>query len=144
MGLESLIVHTGPSAPPFTFSLLTAVDFGGTVRAIFRPVGAGNEYRFAFATLFTFPLMEQNRLQFFVQRQNSGSKVFANQRSGYALNADAWFPAIIKQQTIPIVIVAALMHQPLDGTKLLVGQARYWIFQSVSFRKFWAQKGRST
>ena len=49
--------------------------------------------------------MKQDRLQLPVQRQYSSLKVFADQGPRDALNTDAWFPAVIKQQTIPIIIV---------------------------------------
>ena len=107
------------------------MDLGGAVRAVFRPVGAGEEHCSTLTTTFTFPTVEHSRLQFPVQRKDSGPKVFADQGAGDTLNADAGLPAVVQQQAVSIVIIAAFMHQPLDGAELLVVQMRYGIFQSI-------------
>ena len=109
-------------APPFALCLLLAVNDSGTVGAIFPPVGAWHEPRPAPTAAFAVPLIEQRCFQFPVQRQDCGLEIFADQRSGNALNADAWFPAVIQQQAVPGIVVAALMHQPLDCAKLLIIQ----------------------
>ena len=118
-------------APPFTFGFLAAVDFDSAVRAVFRPIGTWEKQSPALTAPFTFFSVEHRRLQLPVQRQDSGPKVFADQRTGDALNADAGFPAVVQQQAVPIIVIAALMHQPLDSAELLVGQMRYGIFQST-------------
>ena len=109
-------------APPLTLDLLLTVNDSSAVGAVFPPVGPWHEPRPTPATAFAVPLVEQRRFQFPVQRQDSGPEVFADQRPGNALNADAWFPAVIQQQTVPVIVVAALMYQPLDSAKLLIGQ----------------------
>jgi hypothetical protein len=47
------------------------------------------------------------------------------------LNADAWFPAVIQQQTVSIDIVAALMHQPANTLELPVIKVGKGIFQAI-------------
>lgn len=101
----------GPS-PTFALGLLLAVNNSGAVGAIFLPVGARQEQRPAPTAAFAVPLVEQRRFQFPVQRQDCGPEVSADQRPGNALDTDAGFPAIVQQQTVPIIVVAALMHQP--------------------------------
>ena len=64
--------------------------------------------------------MKKYRLQLPVQWQDRSSEIFADQRMGNALDTDVGIPAIVQQQTIPVVVVAALMYQLLNPAKLLV------------------------
>jgi len=101
---------------------LLTVNNSGAVGAVFSPVGPWYEPCPTPAAAFAVPLVEQRRFQFPVQRQDCGPEIFADQRPGNALNADAWFPAIVQQQTVSLIIVAALMYQSLDCAKLLIIQ----------------------
>ena len=107
------------------------VDNNSTVRTVFPPIGARPEQRPTATAAFAFLFIEQRRFQVSVQRQDSGPEVFTDQRPGNALDTDAGFPAVVQQDTVTVNIVAAFMHQPLNGTELLIGQMWYWVFQSV-------------
>ena len=131
---NALIVHAGGSAPPLTFGLLAAVNFSGAVRTVFGPVGTGQEYGTALAAPLTVLPMEQDRLQLSVLRQDRGPKIFTDQRLCDALDTDTWVSAVIQQQAVPTVIVAALMYQLLDTAVLLVLQPRHQI--RLLFRNF--------
>ena len=101
------------------------MDDNGAVRAVFPPIGVRPEQRSAATTGLAALLVKQRRFQVSVQRQDSGPEVFADQRPGDTLGADAGFPAVVQQQAVPINIVAALMHQPLNSAELLIGQMWY-------------------
>ena len=101
------------------------MDDSGTVRTVFPPVRVRPEQRPTAATWLAVPFVEQGRFQLPVQGQDSSPEVFADQRPGDALDADAGFPAVVQQQAVPINIVAALMHQPLNSAELLIGQMWY-------------------
>jgi len=98
------------------------MDFGRTGRTILSPIGAGIENCSAQAAKFAGPLIKKRRFQFPIQRQDRNSEIFADQRFGNALDADAGVPSIIQEQTISTVVVAALMYQSLNPAKLLVIQ----------------------
>ena len=126
--VSSLKLSTLRLAPPFTFGFLAAVGDHSAIWAVFRPVRTGDKHGPALTAPFTLLAMEQSRFHLPVQRQDSGPKVFADQGTGNTLNADAWLPAVVQQQAVPIVIIAAFMHQPLDGAELLIGQMWYCFF----------------
>ena len=107
------------------------MDSSGAVGAIFPPVGTWTEQRPAAAATLAFVLVKQRRFQLPVQRQDSGPKIFADQRPGNALDADTSFLAIVQQQAIPGIVVTALVYQPLNTLKLTVGQMWYRILQSI-------------
>ena len=66
---------------------------------------------------------EQCGAQTSVQGEDSGAEPFANQGVGDALRTDT-FLAVVQEQAVSAVIVAALMHQPPGCAVLLIGHAR--------------------
>lgn len=66
--------------------------------------------------------MEQGGAQAFILGKNSGPEPFAVEGVADTLDAYAHI-AIIQGQTIPVIIVAAPMHQPPDSPVLLIIQA---------------------
>jgi len=63
---------------------------------------------------------EQGGAQGNVQREDGSAEPFADQRECDTLWADT-FLAIVQKQTVPTIIVAALMHQSPGGAVLLIG-----------------------
>ena len=63
--------------------------------------------------------MKQSGAQASVQGQDGGTEPFADQRIGDALRADT-FLAVVQEQTVPAIVVAAAMYQPPGGAVLLV------------------------
>jgi len=68
-------------------------------------------------------IRKQGCTQAIIQRQNSGAEPLADQRVGDTLRTNT-FLAIVQQQTIPAIVVAAAMYQPPGGAVLLVGHVR--------------------
>ena len=66
---------------------------------------------------------EQRGRQASVQGKDSGAEPFANQGVGDTLRTDT-FLAVVQEQTVPAIIVAALPHQPPDRPALLIGHVR--------------------
>ena len=66
---------------------------------------------------------EQGSAQASVQGKNGSAEPFANQGIGDALRTDA-FLAVVQEQAVSAIIVAALMHQPPSCAVLLVGHVR--------------------
>ena len=63
--------------------------------------------------------VEQGGAQASVQRQDGGTKPFADQRVSDALRTNTFF-AIIQKQTAPAIIMAAAMYQHPGGAVLLI------------------------
>ena len=63
---------------------------------------------------------EQCGAQAGVQGKNGGAEPFTDQRVGDALRADTFF-AIVQEQAVSAIVVAALMHQPPGRSVLLIG-----------------------
>ena len=120
----------------FALGLLLAVNGDSAIGTVFPTIGARTEQRPTLAAAFAVPLVEQRRFQFPVQWKDCGPKIFANQRSGNALDTDAGFPPIVQQQAVPTIIVAALMHQPTNALKLVVIAMGYQFFQSIILSRF--------
>ena len=99
--------------PLFALALggLDTLHASGTFRAVFGPVGAGDEQRPADGAPFGVQAVEQGRFQFSVQRQHSRPEPPAQQGVGNGLDTDTFLP-IIQRDTVAAVIVAALMYQP--------------------------------
>lgn len=72
---------------------LAAVDFGGTGGAIFGPVGDGAKQVLTLGAYLHAALGKQCRIQYTIQRQDSGSEPFADQRVCDALRADTFLRA---------------------------------------------------
>ena len=101
-----LTVH---SRPPFlfTFCFLPPVNSGGTVGAVFCPVGFGDEHAAADRTAFQVPAPVNLRFQRPGKGQDRPPKPFTADRERNRLGAGAGI-AIIKGDTIPVIITAAL------------------------------------
>ena len=116
-----LFLHISPVFPgPCAFAPFD--PFCGTGGAVERVVpGRGKQPP-------TFPTAppsgrggrEQCGTQVSVQGKDSGTKPFADQRVGDALRADTFF-AIVQEQAVSAIVVAALMHQPPGRSVLLIG-----------------------
>ena len=91
----------------------------GTFRAVFRPVGFRQVVTSAKNAFLPVCPVEQGGTQASVQRQNGGAEPLADQRVGDALRTDT-FLAIVQEQTIPAIIIAAAMYQPPCRPVLLV------------------------
>ena len=66
---------------------------------------------------------EQRGPQASVQGKDGGAEPFADQGVGDALRTDA-FLAVVQEQAVSAIIVAALMYQPPGRSVLLMGHAR--------------------
>ena len=84
----------------------------GAAGAVFPPVGFGGKERPANSTAFPASPAQEGGFQCFIKGQDSGSKPAAEQRIADTLHTDARL-AVLQQQAVPAVIVAALMHLSL-------------------------------
>ena len=66
---------------------------------------------------------EQGSAQASIQGKNGSAEPFANQGIGDALRTDT-FLAVVQEQAVSAIIVAALMYQPPSCAVLLVGHVR--------------------
>jgi hypothetical protein len=96
--------------PPLLFS---------TFRTVFRPVGFWHKVAAADGTGLHAVTVEQSSAQASVQRQDGGTKPFADQRVGDTLRADT-FLTIVQKQAAPAVIIAAAMYQSPGCAVLLI------------------------
>ena len=96
--------------PPLLFS---------TFRTVFRPVGFWNKVAAADGAGLHMVTVEQGGAQGIVQRQDGGTKPFADQRVGDTLWADT-FLTIVQKQAAPAVIIAAAMYQSPGCPVLLI------------------------
>ena len=101
-----LIVHTRPPFP-FTFRFLPPVNSGGTVRAVFPPVGLWDEHAAADLTAFQVLIPENFRFQCSDQRQDRPAEPLTADRERNRLRTGAGVP-IVKEHTVPVLITAAL------------------------------------
>ena len=144
-----LTVHSRPPFP-FTFCFLPPVNSGGAVRAVFPPVGFGDEHTAADRTAFQIPAPVDLRFQRPGKRQDRPPKPFTADRERNYLRAGAGVP-IVKDNTVAVLTVTAL--PPYQGVGLLslrrchaVGcaiwpalyrrQAFIWIFYHASLHLF--------
>ena len=63
---------------------------------------------------------EQCGAQASIQRKNGSAEPFANQGIGDALRTNT-FLAVVQEQAVSAIVVAALMYQPPGGAVLLAG-----------------------
>ena len=103
---QPLTVHSRPPFP-FTFCFLPPVNSGGAVGAVFSTVGFGNEHAAADRTAFQVPVPVNLRFQRSGKRQDRPPKPFTADRERNGLGAGVGI-AIIKGDTIPVIITAAL------------------------------------
>ena len=144
-----LTVHSRPPFP-FTFCFLPPVNSGGAVRAVFRPVGFGDEHAAADRTAFQIPAPVNLRFQRPGKGQDRPPKPFTADRERNRLRTGAGI-AIIKNNVVAVLTVTAL--PPYQGIGLFplrwchaVGraiwptlqwrQALIWIFYHASLRLF--------
>ena len=104
---------------PLALRGLCPFHANGTLRAVFRPVGFRQIVAAAEDAFLPVCPVEQGGAQASIQGQDGGAEPFANQRVGDALRTDT-FLAVVQQQTIPAIVVAAAMNQPAGGAVLLV------------------------
>ena len=104
---------------PLALRSLGPLHANGTFRAVFRPVGFRQVVTSAKNAFLPVCPVEQGGTQASVQRQNGGAEPLADQRVGDALRTDT-FLAIVQEQTIPAIIIAAAMYQPPRRPVLLV------------------------
>ena len=100
-----LTVHSRPPFP-FTFCFLPPVNSGGAVRAVFSPVGFGDEHAAADRTAFQVLIPENFRFQRPVQRQDRPAEPLTADRERNCLRAGAGVP-IVKGDTVTTLTVAA-------------------------------------
>ena len=144
-----LTVHSRPPFP-FTFCFLPSVNSGGAVRAVFPPVGFGDEYAAADRTAFQVPASVNLRFQCLGKRQDRPPKPFTADRERNHLRTGAGVP-IVKDNAVTVLTVTAL--PPYQGVGLFplrwchaVGravrlalqrrQAFIWIFFHASLHLF--------
>ena len=90
-----------------------------TFRAVFRPVRFRQIVAAAENAFLPVRPVKQGGAQTSVQGQDGGAEPLADQRVCDALRADT-FLAVVQQQTISTIVVAAAMNQPAGGAVLLV------------------------
>ena len=101
-----LIVHARPPFP-FTFRFLPPVDAGGTVGAVFRPVGLWSEHAAADLTAFQVLSPENLCFQRPVLGQDRPAEPLTADRERNGLGASMAVP-VVKSDTVPALAVAAL------------------------------------
>ena len=106
-----------PFALAFRFFL--SAGSNGTFWTVFRPIGFRQIATAAEDVFFHVGPMEQSGAQASVPRQDSNAEPTAHQRICDALRADT-FLAIIQEQTVSTIIVAAAMYQPPGCAVLLI------------------------
>ena len=101
-----LTVHSRPPFP-FTFCFLPPVNSGGAVRAVFCPVGFGDEHAAANRTAFHVLIPENLRFQRPVQRQDRPAEPLTADRERNRLRAGAGVP-IVKGNAVAVLTATAL------------------------------------
>ncbi len=101
-----LTVHSRPPFP-FTFCFLPPVNSGGTVGAVFCPVGFGDEHTAADRTAFQVLIPENLRFQRPVQRQDRPAEPLTADRERNRLRAGAGVP-IVKDNAVAVLTATAL------------------------------------
>ena len=101
-----LIVHARPPFP-FTFRFLPPVNSGGTVGAVFPPVGFGDKHTAADRAAFQIPSPVNLRFQRPGKGQDRPPKPFTADRERNYLRAGAGVP-IVKDNAVAVLAVTAL------------------------------------
>ena len=110
---------------PLALCSLDSFHASGAIRAVFPPVGFGEKIPAALGTAFPVCPVEQGGFQFPVQRQHGGNEPAAHKGIADTLYTYARL-AVIQQDTVAVVIVAALMHKTAGGSVLWV--VHVWAF----------------
>ena len=144
-----LTVHSRPPFP-FTFCFLPPVNSGGAVRAVFSPVGFGDEHAAADRTAFQVLIPVNLRFQRPGKGQDRPPEPFTADRERNHLRAGAGVP-IVKGNTVAALTVTALpayqgiglfplrwCHAVGCAVRLALQwrQAFIWIFYHASLRLF--------
>ena len=103
----------------FAFRCFDSLHVTGTVRAVFRPIGAREKQTAAHSTPLCSQPVIQGCFQLPVLWQHRITEPLAQQRIGNALNTDAFLP-IVQSKAVAAVVVAAFMHQPPRSAILLI------------------------
>ena len=93
---------------PLPFGGVYPLHASGAVRAVFPPVGFWEEERPADSAAFPASPAQEGGFQCFIKGQDSGGKPAAEQRIADTLYTHARL-AVLQQQAVPAVIVAALI-----------------------------------
>ena len=103
----------------FAFRCFDSLHVTGTVRAVFRPIGAREKQTAAHSTPLCSQPVIQGSFQLSVHWQHRSTEPFAQQRIGNALNTDAFLP-IVQGKAVAAIVVAAAMYHPPHFAELLV------------------------
>lgn len=122
-------LHTSPMSAHSVTGLFSFF-LPGAIRAVFRPVGFWHKVAAADGAGLHAVAVEQGGAQGSVQRQDGGTKPFADQRVSDALRTNTFF-AIVKKQTAPAIIIATAMYQPPGCAVLLIVHVRNHGLSSV-------------
>ncbi len=109
-----LTVHSRPPFP-FTFCFLPPVNSCGAVRAVFSPVGFGDEHAAADRTAFQIPAPVNLRFQCPGKRQDRPAESLTADRERNHLRAVTGVP-IVKDNAVAVLTVTAL--PPYQGIGL--------------------------
>ena len=115
--ISPVFLCPGPLAP--------FCPFCGTDRAVEGVLLGRGKWSptFPAAPLSDGGLREQRGAQANVQGKDGGAEPFTNQRICNALRTNT-FLAVVQEQAVPAIVVAALMYQPPGCAVLLVGHVR--------------------
>ena len=103
----------------FAFRCFDSLHVTGTVRAVFRPVGAREKQAAAYSTPLCSQPVIQGSFQLSVHWQHRSTEPFAQQGIGNALNTDTAF-SIVQGRAVAAIVVAAAMYHPPHFAELLV------------------------
>ena len=102
----------------------------GTIRAIFRPIGFRQIVTSAENTFLSVCPLEQGGTQASVQREDGGAEPATDKRVCDALNTNT-FLTIVQEQTVPAIVIAAVMYQPPGRPVLLIVHVRNHALSSM-------------
>ena len=132
-----LTVHSRPPFP-FTFCFLSPVNSGGTVGAVFPPVGFGDKHTTADCAAFQIPSPVNLRFQRPDLRQDRPAEPLTADRERNGLGAGVGVP-IVKNDAIAVLITAALPADqgvclfPLCRCHAVKGTVRLALYGRQSF-----------
>lgn len=108
---------------PLALRGLCPLHANGTLWTVFRPIGFRQIVAAAENAFFQIGPVEQGGTQASIQRQDGGTKPAAHQRICDTLNTNT-FLTIVQEQTVPAIVIAAVMYQPPGRPVLLVVHVR--------------------
>ena len=110
---------------PLSVGFFPAAHSCSAIRAVFPPVGLGEKIPATLGTAFPVCPVQKGGFQFPVQRQYGYTKPAAYKRIADTLDAYARL-AVIQQDTVAVIVIAALMHKAAGGSVLWV--VHVWAF----------------